>query len=321
MKKRLLTSLEIVLVLVLAFVLKTLVSSYFFDALILFISIFAALETSRLFTKMGKYNYTYLVGAMPVVLMLFTLLGINFDSEIGLSFTLLIDIAVIVLGFGLAFLFGLVNRKAGYNEMKIRKINNKSTLTKFALGKAFNTTVAFIYPAFLLSFMTILNHLDMLTSSYANVSNFAGYASLVALLFMFLIPIFTDTFAYLTGSLIGGKKLMPKVSPAKTISGAVGGVVWTVVLSICVYLIMNAITPLQLAFKDANFAVWQVAVFSFVGSFVCQFGDLFESFLKRKADVKDSGKIFPGHGGMLDRVDSYIFLAPYLLLVFAIILL
>lgn len=321
MKKRLLTSLEIVLVLALAFVLKILVSDYFFDALILLVACFAAFETSKMFTKMGKYNLTYLATFFPVILLISNLVGMAYDATIGLTFTLLIDIALIVVFFGIAFLWTAFNTKKSLNEMKIRKISKEITLTRYSFNKAFNTAVTFIYPSFLLMFMTFLNHLDSLTSTFENMDKFGGYLSLTVLIFMFLIPIFTDTFAYITGGLIGGKKLAPKISPNKTIAGAVGGTIWCVLLSVCVYLILNAINPIYTAFSVAGFQFWHIILISLFGSIICQLGDLFESFLKRKAEIKDSGKIFPGHGGMLDRFDSYVFVAPYLLLAFGILVL
>ncbi len=320
MKKRILTSLEIFVVLVLAFVLRELVSNYFFDALILFVSVMASYETARLFTKMDKYNYTYLAAAFPALLMLSNLLGLAFDSTIGLSFTLVIDVAVIIITFGATFAIGALNRKKLFNEMKIRKVDRSMTTTRFAFNKAFNTAVAFIYPAFLLSLLTVLNHLDSLTTTFPSVGKFGGYLSLTVLLFTILIPVFTDTFAFFTGSLIGGKKLMPSVSPNKTISGSIGGVVWCVLLSICTYLIMNAIGPINTAFAAAGLKIWHIAIIAFVGSILAQTGDLFESFLKRKAGVKDSGKMLPGHGGILDRFDSYIFLPAFLLIFFVIML-
>ena len=63
-------------------------------------------------------------------------------------------------------------------------------------------------------------------------------------------------------------------------------------------------------------SIWKLMIIVFLGSVVSQFGDIFESYLKRKANVKDSGRILPGHGGILDRFDSYIFVAPYILLAF-----
>ena len=320
MKKRLLTSLEIILVLVAAFVLKVLVSPYFFDALVLFVAVVACLETSRLLKKMGNYNYFVIAIIMPIVLMASTLVGLYFDNVIGLTYTLLIDVAIIILGFGVAFLCGIIDRKKTFNEMKIRKMERNTSITRYSFNKAFNTSISFIYPAFLLMFITVLNHLDGLTATFTKVGEFGGYASLVALIFMILIPVITDTFAYLNGMLFGKTKLMPTVSPNKTIAGAIGGIVWCVLLSICTYLIMNAIEPMSIAFASAGFKLWQVAIISLIGSVICQAGDLLESFFKRKAETKDSGKILPGHGGMLDQVDSYIFLAPYLVIVFTILL-
>lgn len=320
MKKRILTSVEIALVIVLAFVLRQTVSAYFFDAVILFVSVMAAYETARLFTKMGKYNYTYIAAAFPVVLMISNLVGLAFDKSLSLSFTLVIDVALMIIAFGIIFLVGLSSRRKLFNEMKIRKMDRSVTTTKYAFNKAFNTAVAFIYPAFLLSLLSVLNHIDSLSTTFPSVAKFGGYLSLIALIFTILIPVFTDTFAYFTGSLFGGKKLMPSVSPNKTISGSIGGIVWCVVLSICTYLILNAITPISNAMAAAGLEIWHIAIISVLGSVICQAGDLFESFLKRKAGVKDSGKILAGHGGILDRFDSYIFLPAFLLIFFVIML-
>ena len=321
MRTRLLTSFEIVVVLALAFILKAFVSDYFFDALIVFIAVFATLEASRMFTKMGKYNFTYMACASPFVFLFINLIGVSFDSTIGITFTVLLDIAAMAIGFGVAFLISIFAKKKTITEMKIRKLDKEMTLGKFSINKAFNTTVAFVYPSFLIMLMVFINHFDALSTSYIGTSKFGGYLSLTALIFLFLIPIFTDTFAYITGGLIGGKKLCPKVSPKKTISGAVGGVLWCVFLCTACYFILNAIEPIGAAFAEAGFAVWKLILISLFGSVVCQCGDLFESFLKRHAGIKDSGRLLPGHGGMLDRFDSYIFLVPIILLAFSFMVL
>ena len=120
----------------------------------------------------------------------------------------------------------------------------------------------------------------------------------------------------LTGSVIGGKKLCPRISPGKTISGSVGGVLWCVLFSACVYLIFGCISSFE-PFMEI-FPIWAYLIIVFIGSMVAQAGDLFESIIKRRAGMKDSGKFLPGHGGLLDRVDSHIFMAPYILLAFLI---
>lgn len=320
MKKRLYTALGMVVVLALAFVLKMFVSNYFFDALILGITAVSAYEMTKILAGMGKYINKYVIMAMPALLMTSSLVCIAFDSQIGLIWSILINIGILAVAFLVTFLVSFLTKKSSINEIKFRKLDNTS-LAKFSLRKAFNTLFGMVYPSFLLMFMTFINHIDEMTTSFPKVVEFGGYLSFVVLLFAFLIPSFTDTFAYLTGGLIGGKKLAPKISPNKTISGAVGGTIWCVLLCICTYFILNAIPAFYQVFNATGFAFWQILLISLFGSVIAQGGDLFESLLKRYAGLKDSGRIFPGHGGMLDRCDSYIYVSPYLLLAFGILVL
>ena len=115
------------------------------------------------------------------------------------------------------------------------------------------------------------------------------------------------------------KKLAPKISPKKTISGAIGGLLWCVLLIVAVYYICHSIPSMGTILDGAGISVWKVIIIAFIGSIISQVGDLFESYLKRSAGVKDSGKLLPGHGGMLDRFDSYIFVAPYIFIAFSIL--
>ena len=78
---------------------------------------------------------------------------------------------------------------------------------------------------------------------------------------------------------------------------------------------------MSIMFDVTKITLWKVAIISFLGSLLGQCGDLFESYLKRNAKVKDSGKIMPGHGGMLDRFDSHIFVAPFIFIAFSILFL
>ena len=108
-----------------------------------------------------------------------------------------------------------------------------------------------------------------------------------------------DTFAYLAGRLFGKRKLLESVSPKKTIEGSIGG------------LLGSAIAGAVLAyFFVPEIPVYQLVLTGLVSGAFGQVGDLFESLLKRLADVKDSGAIMPGHGGFLDRVDGVLFAAP-----------
>ena len=117
----------------------------------------------------------------------------------------------------------------------------------------------------------------------------------------FAIVMLTDTGAYYTGRTLGRHKLAPRVSPGKTIEGAIGGFVTAVVAGFLCKLTFFPEIPIAHAMALG-------AALGVIG----QFGDLAESLLKRGANVKDSGTLLPGHGGMLDRVDSLLFCAPVL---------
>lgn len=117
------------------------------------------------------------------------------------------------------------------------------------------------------------------------------------LLWLLLVIGATDSCAYVVGRLVGGPRLAPRISPGKTWAGLVGGVAGASLLGAIAGQILGAGFALAAA-VGASLAV------------VGQAGDLFESFLKRRAGVKDSGHLIPGHGGLLDRVDGLVFAAP-----------
>ena len=121
-----------------------------------------------------------------------------------------------------------------------------------------------------------------------------------AFFFILIVCIFTDLGGYVFGKTFGGKKLS-KISPNKTITGTIGSFIFSVIP----LLIIHNTDYLNLEFNMNNI------VFTLLISLVSQLGDLFVSYLKRKAEVKDTGKILPGHGGALDRVDGIIFAVPF----------
>ncbi|WP_262695110.1 phosphatidate cytidylyltransferase [Kordiimonas aquimaris] len=118
-----------------------------------------------------------------------------------------------------------------------------------------------------------------------------------------------DVGGYFAGKSIGGPKLAPSISPKKTWAGLIGGMLLAALVSLVISYLFGWGTPLNFAIAGAVVAL------------VAQLGDLYESAIKRHMDIKDSGSIIPGHGGILDRVDGIIFAAPFTALVIAVAIL
>lgn len=130
--------------------------------------------------------------------------------------------------------------------------------------------------------------------------------SLNILLYLFFITIFTDSYAYITGMLIGRNKLLESISPKKTIEGLVGGTLFGVLFSATYYITVI----------NNDIALYKIILITTFLSIIGQFGDLFFSAIKRYYGKKDFSNIMPGHGGVLDRLDSIIFvLLSYMILV------
>lgn len=125
---------------------------------------------------------------------------------------------------------------------------------------------------------------------------------LAAVLWLFAIVWVSDVMAYVCGRLIGGPKLWPRVSPKKTWSGFLGGTAFSVA----------AATGVAAAFGVPKLV--PVAVVGLIAAVLSQGGDLFESSLKRHFGVKDSGKLIPGHGGLMDRLDGFVLAGLFALL-------
>ena len=121
-----------------------------------------------------------------------------------------------------------------------------------------------------------------------------------------------DIGAYFAGNAFGKNKLCPNVSPGKTLEGAIGGIILSLVIG-SLYVLMTAEMPTL-----KNYLCF--GILSFIVSLSSILGDLFESVIKRIAEVKDSGKILPGHGGLLDRIDSLTCAAPIFFLLFGFLI-
>ena len=156
-------------------------------------------------------------------------------------------------------------------------------IEKRDLADAMATLTGVFYVIFLSFHVTLVEQAD-------------EYGILVWLIF--LTAFGTDSMAYFTGLLIGRHKLAPKISPKKTVEGAVGGIVGSILLC---GLFGYFVVPRLLL---------HCIVIGILGGFVSQLGDLTASIFKRKMGIKDYGNLIPGHGGILDRFDSVLFTAP-----------
>lgn len=130
-------------------------------------------------------------------------------------------------------------------------------------------------------------------------------------LLVFIAPWVTDTFAYFTGRFFGRHKLIPEISPKKTVEGAIGGTLFGILSFVVFGLVMHHALG-----HTPNYAV--LAVSGALCAFLSQIGDLIASLVKRERGVKDYGSIFPGHGGVMDRFDSVLTTAPLLYALFSI---
>ena len=180
----------------------------------------------------------------------------------------------------------------------------RKTFTVFCVN-----ALPFIYPALLLLSMLCANGLG----------NKTGF---IALLLIFVISPCADTFAYLVGMTYNkirkgkAKKMCPHLSPKKTWAGAIGGVIGGIVGALVIYfavdkaVLSGAKISLPLAFM----------LIGAVASVLTEIGDLFESYIKRKVGIKDIGKIMPGHGGIMDRIDGMTFAAVFVYIIFVVLM-
>lgn len=129
--------------------------------------------------------------------------------------------------------------------------------------------------------------------------------------FFIIVAVFcawmTDIFAYFSGRAFGKHKLCPKISPKKTVEGAIGGVIGAIALNLILFFVFD-----KFIFITHSIKWYEIIIFAGVLSVISMFGDLSASVIKRNHNVKDFGKILPGHGGIMDRTDSLLFVLPAL---------
>ena len=286
-----------------------LVLQYFFnyaiDFVILLLSFVALKEMKKMQLKSGNPTFKYVgeVGCFAVFICAFVgvMCGLNATAILGLTFGVVALIYVATL-LGSMFLMGKDLQGDTF------RCSTNMTVKEFALFKATNTLAVMIYPTILMFFMYLLNHFNQLGLEKFNETTSGVPMGLFSLVLLFAIVCLTDTFAMCFGKLIKGKKLCPRISPQKTVSGALMGLLGGVIGALATYFVFFFI------FRDVFSAVafWKFIIIGFLGSVIAQAGDFLESVLKRKAGLKDSGDFFRSHGGMLDRFDSVLFNIPFI---------
>lgn len=176
-----------------------------------------------------------------------------------------------------------------------------------ALPAAAISTVAFTYIALPMGFLVQLRQ---------------QWAGAFYVLYLLLIVWAGDIFAYFVGRSLGRHRMSPRVSPKKTWEGAIASIIASIVIGVLLFqharqisqffMGLHLIQPRDGMFSLQNPSMLPIVLLSAVINVAAQLGDLVESVIKRGADVKDSGTILPGHGGMLDRIDALLFAAPVL---------
>ena len=295
----------VVLVLVLAaFLMLQVVNSYTFDVFIGLVSTLAAVEISSLLTKMGRPNYKWVVIAYPILLFItffiMMLLGLK------ATHLFVAGISIMAFLFLASFVVSITLLKKDVENDGFR-VTTGMKVSQFAFYKSTNTLFGLYYPTFLFMFLYFINHMTTIGFNVIEQSYGSLNIGIMGIILSIGIASLSDSFANIFGRMIKGPKLCPKISPNKTISGFCFGLLGGAVAGIVTFFVFNAIFAGALA----TVGFWRFMIVGFIGSAVASAGDLLESYIKRRANVKDASNILKSHGGILDRFDSIAVNIPF----------
>ena len=275
------------------------VSVLFFDALVLVLMYGALIEMCFALKLFNKKFYLGIVLVYPAILACIYIFSELVVQSILLQ--LLLGAVVFIVCVFTELISLASKRKNGEIETDERELH------RGLFSETISTLGFVVYPITLIGTLWGINHFGL------NL----GY---IGIILVFGISMITDTFAYIFGSLIKGKKLAPEISPNKSIAGFIFGAIGGVLVSvICLYLFYyKGLMPSIIVSLEEWKAILMFVLIGVLGTFMTQFGDLLASVIKRKTGIKDFSNVFPGHGGFMDRIDGAMLNS---LLVYVVILL
>lgn len=277
---------------------------YAFDLFIGVLAIMGCVEICRTMERKKQYTNIIFIGSFPAIL--YIAMSVGIINERPWYYFLLYFVIIIVALFLINFLYTIIFAKQTVIEKNKYEITDMSN-SAYAFEKCMYSTFVMIYPTLLFASFFVINH--FFDFSFVDASGLTD-SNLIVIFFLvytFAVTMITDSMAMITGSLIKGPKLCPLISPNKTISGAVGGLIFGATGGLVTYFLFTLNTVFREMMVFMDIAWWQIFIIGFVVSIIGQIGDIIASALKRSARVKDYGTIFPGHGGVMDRVDGLIF--------------
>ena len=309
---RVITGAAYALVLLAFFVGKVLVHRLVVDALIMIFSVCGTFEMIRAFgDKLHKSQKIVAMVFSQLCVLVYIIADVIFTDYLGVGFpedplqavgrNYAPHAALVVFILGIAVIFGIL--VYGHERMSLESVGY--------------TLIAYLYPSVFLVIMSVCNHL--------------AFYSDAAIALVFVVAPLADVFAYTFGRSFGKKfpaKLAPHVSPNKTLVGGFGGLIGGAVGGLAVFFICYGLSHCvqltgiaQFVLHAPEFPWYELPFFIGVGVVIAafsQFGDLVESAFKRKLGIKDMGNILPGHGGVLDRIDSSLYASLVVAFIFVI---
>ena len=276
MKKRFITAMVLFLIFTAVVVTTLSVHRIFYDVLILIMMLFAASEVGGAVKKISAKPLSIVV-ALNIVIGYAAFMFMQYRYQKG-GFT------AYFLVLGLMFIICLIV------NMFAKRLTIQNVVS---------TMFVMIYPCAIMMYMLGLNYLGMDDNAFRSA----------AVVMLFVVSPLTDSFAFFVGSRLKGPKLCPAISPKKTISGAIGGLFGGVLGGVIIYLfaISGWFSFLHLGSLGSGWRnPFHYIAIGFLGGIATQIGDLIASYIKRACRIKDYGRLLPGHGGIMDRIDGML---------------